>query len=509
MNARTKVEKGSHYHRSTSPRLVGIIVIIGVALAFLVAYEKQRIASVLSSGDTITAEFSRNYKLDPYTSLVKLAGVNVGEVTGIDDAPDGGALVSMRIDHGVKDQLGGDPMAEVKPTLVVGGVYFIQLTPGGRGGVFNNHIPVSRTTIPVELDQVLDPINTSAQKGLRGFTQHFNDTMIQGGSAATRQFLEQTPASLRPTGAVLAAFRGTQPDQDLPRLVSGLEGFSAVFNRKDGQFANIIDSLDTTTAALNAESQPIASTLGTLPQTLRTTRVGLADLQGTLDRLTVTAPRFRDSAQELNPLLEHLAPVISRARPVVRDLRDVLYDARPLLRRAISTVHKGNGVLGDIRGPVLDRINGPIKHTVLTPFHGSGVYAGGGNDNKMYQEIAYLMSAFDQVWQYHDQNGALGRLSVNESGDAPFGGSGFPRTVQEQLQDKFGTRPLGPSDCTKAQCNPGLSKFGNKNPINPGMKPIPTPGPLQFPAGGNTPQGANPLLPDGASVLSPTQGGSK
>lgn len=490
MNAR------SAQHRfSINPRLVGMVVLIAVGLTFVVAYQKQRIVSVLSSGDKITAEFTRDYKLTSYTSLVKVAGVDVGEVTGIEEAPDGGALVTMRINTGVKNELGGEPTAAVRPTLVVGGVYNVELTPGERGGVFNGHIPVSRTTVPVELDQVLSPINVSAQRGLRGMVQHLNDTLLQGGSGATRRLLEQTPPALRPTSDVLAAFRGTQPEQDLPRLVSGLEGFAAVFNRKQGQFGDIIDSLETTTATLNAERQPITSTLSTLPQTLRTTRAGLSDLQGSLDRLTVTAPEFRDAAQEFDPTLGRLGPVLHRARPVVHDLNDVLKDADPLVRHLVPLVRKGNGVLGDIRGPVLDRINGPIKHTVLTPWHGAGIYAGGGNDNTLYQEVAYLCVAFDQVWKFHDQNGALGRLMAGVNGDTLTGGSQFPRSLEEILQDN-GKRPVGPQDSTEHR-DQGLSGVDSTHPLNGGMQKLPAPSLPRVP---NSPspepkdKGDNPLL---------------
>lgn len=458
-----------------NPRLLGLLIIVVVGLGFVVAYSKDRIVSVLTPGDKITAEFTRDYKLDRYTSLVKVAGVNIGEVANIDTAPDGGALVTMRVDRGIKDKIGGEPMAIVRPTLVVGGVYYIELIPGGRGSVFNGHIPVSRTTVPVELDQVLSPINTSAQHGMQGLFRHFDDTLAQGGSAAIRRFAEQTPPALRPTAEVLTAFRGTKPDQDLNQLVSGFEGFAAVLNRKDGQFANIIDSLNATTAALNVERQPIASTLHTLPATLITTRTGLADLQGSLDRLTDTAPKFRDSAQEFDPFLGRLGPVLHRARPVMRDLHDVLDDAQPLLRRLVPLVRRGNGVLDDIRGPVLDRLNGPIKHAVMNPWHGAGVYAGGGNNNTLYQEIAYLCVAFDQSWKFHDQNGPVLRLEAAENGDALTSGSQFPRTTEEMLQD-HGKRPLGPTDSTESHRDKGLSNIDNTHPINGGMAPIPVPG---------------------------------
>jgi phospholipid/cholesterol/gamma-HCH transport system substrate-binding protein len=309
----------------------------------------------------INASFTRQYRLEPYQSTVKLAGVRVGEVTGVEKGTGGGADVTMRLDKGTLEKLGGEPTAAIRPTLVVGGVYYVELSPGGRGGIFNGRIPVDRTTVPVELDGVLSAINPSAQKGLQGMLHHFDDTLRQGGRDAIRNFLHQTPPALRPTSEVLTAVRGTDPANDLPRLVSGLEGFSAVFNRKEGQFADIIDTLNTATGSLNAERKPLTDFFGTMPETFRNTRVGLVDLQGSLDRLTDTAPRFRDSAQELDPLLKRLGPVLHDARPVVSNLNDVLDDAEPLLHRLRPVADKGTDMFEDIRGPVLDRVNGPVK----------------------------------------------------------------------------------------------------------------------------------------------------
>jgi phospholipid/cholesterol/gamma-HCH transport system substrate-binding protein len=466
-----------------SPKKIGLLVLGLLAIVFVIAYQKDRLVSVVSPGDMITADLSRQYKLQPYKSVVKVAGVRVGEVTDIDSNSAHGATIRMRLDHGIKDMLGGAPSAAVRPTLVVGGVYYIDLVPGGRGAVFDGHIPVGRTTVPHELDQVLSAINPSAQRGMQGFVHHFDDTLRQGGKDAIRQFLHTTPPVLTPTGNVLAAFRGTDPSSDLTHLVRGMEGFSAVFNRKQGQFADIINSFDRSTAAFNAERMPLAHTLGDLPDTLRETRAGLEDLQGPLDRLTRTAPKFRDAAQELDPTMEKIGPVIHRARPVVRDLKDVVRDAEPLVHRLIPVARKGTEMFDDIRGPVLDRVNGPVKQAVLNPWHGHGVYANGGNDHPMYKEIAYLIANFDDTWKWHDKNGVVGRIDATVNGDSLTGGSQFPRTLEENLESHGLQKPNGPQDSSNSQKQ--LSAIERRKPINPGMAPLPTPGPVG---------GSNPLL---------------
>jgi phospholipid/cholesterol/gamma-HCH transport system substrate-binding protein len=445
----------------------------------------------------VTASFSRDYKLERYLSTVKLASVRVGEVTDVEKSADGGAEVTMRLDKGIREKLGGQPTAAIRPALVTGGVYYVELTPGGRGQVFGGHIPLERTTVPVELDHVLAAIDTDAQKGLQGFTRHFDDTLRQGGRDSIRRFLHEAPPALKPTGEVLASVRGTEPGQDLTRLVSGFEGFAAVFNRKQGQFADIIDSLGTATGALNAERGPVAETLGTLPETMRTTRVGLADLQGSLDRLTDTAPRFRDSARELDPVMRKLGPLVDDAGPVVDDLKAVTRDLHPALRRLVGVADKGTDMFRDIRGPVLDRVNGPIKDAVLSPWRGHGVYANGGNPHRMYQEIAYLVTVLNWAFQYHDQNGMFGRLAAGENASAGTGGSQFPRSFEEIFSESLlGQKPYGPQDYDQKK-HAGLSPLlDQRSPVNKGMPALPAPGPAPV-------DGGNPLL------LPMTHGGAK
>lgn len=425
---------------------IGTLVLLGVLLFGVVAFQKDRIHSWVAPGDTIQAAFSRQYKLEDHQSVVKLAGVRVGEVTDVEQRGDG-ALVTMRIDRGVKAKLGGSPSATVRPTLVLGGVYFVELAPGGRGGEFNGTIPVERTSVPVELDPVLSSINPDAQAGLRGMTRHLDATLDQPGREAIHRFLRETPPYFSTATDVLQSARGTEPDVDLTRLVSGLEGTAAAFTRKDGQLGEILDSLHSTTASLAAQRRPIAAFIGSAPETLRTTRAGLADLSGTLDRLTHVAPNLRDSVRELDPLFAEMRPVISRARPVVSDLRDVLDDAEPLLDDLGPTSSDAADVLTDLRGPVLERVDGPIKDMVMAPWHGTGPsYGGGGNDHPLYQELGYLSAHGAQGFKFYGAHGSLSRLMAGVGVNTPTGSSEFPPTAERLLESKGLNQPPGAND---------------------------------------------------------------
>lgn len=429
-----------------SPKKLGILVIVVVVVFGIAAFQKDRIAATLSSGDTVQAEFPRDYKLVNYKSRVKMAGVIVGKVTGSEKTDHGTFLVSMKLDDGVREKLGSQPSAAIRPTLLVGGDYYVSLTPGDHTGEFPGDvpIPVERTTVPVELDHVLQAVTPHAKQGLQAAIGQTDATLREGGREAVKKLLENAPATLNPAGDVLHALRGTRPGKDLTELVSGFQSAAEVLTKRDGQLAATLDSLHDTSVALSAAREPMAQAVATSPETLRTTRSGLTDLQGTLDRLTETAGEFRPSAQELGPLLDELDPVVAKAGPLVNDLRGLLDDAEPLVRRLVPTARDATGTMRDVDGPVLNRVNGPLRETVFAPWKGHGVYEGGGNDNLFYEELGFLAVDGAKVFQTHDHNGALGRLMAGVGGRSVFG-SAAPRSVEQYLE-MLGLNEPGPQE---------------------------------------------------------------
>ncbi|WP_250287117.1 MULTISPECIES: MlaD family protein [unclassified Frankia] len=446
----------AHLGQRIPTKVLGLVVLAVLALVGFFAFNRARILITVGSGETVKAEFARDYKLEPFKSVVKVSGVKVGDVTGVKETDRHTALVSMKIDGSVLRKLGDQPSAAVRPTLLVGGAYYVELTHGGPGGGFGagRTIPVERTSVPVELDQVLSAITPDAQKSIPRTVERLDATLRNDGQEELRKIITDAPDTLEPAGVVLSAARGTRPDTDLTGVVTGLQHTAAALTKQDGQLDSIITSLATTSSALADERRPLAQTVADLPQTLQTTRAGLADLDPTLDKLTTTAQAFRPAARQLDPVLAKLDPVLERTLPVATDLRILLQDARPLVDRLVPTAQDANGVLTDVRGPVLERLNGPIVQTVLAPWHGTGVYKGGGNDHLLYQELGYWFSHGDDVFKFHDSNGAAGRLMAGV-GVNSVGGTATVLPLEQYLESLGLQQPLGPQEGTR-QGAPGL-----------------------------------------------------
>lgn len=455
---------GSRRRWSPSPVALGAVLLALVVVALLAVYQKERIGTALSSGEQVRAEFARDYRLVPYRSDVKVAGVVVGKVTSVRPADGGRSLVTMKVDGATRDKLGTAPSAVIRPTTLLGGNYYVQLTPGGeRGRPGGAPIPVSRTSTPVELDQILAALPGTARDSLQRTTRLTDRTLSAGAGDSAGRLLEDAPGTLNPAYDVLSGLRGTRPGRDLQTLVPDLDAAASAMTRGNGRLGRIVDSLQGVSATLASSRRPLSDTVATLPQTLAETRTGLGALRGSLDHLDSTAQKARPAVRELGPLLDRTDPVVRQARPLVADLRPVLRDARPLLDELVPTAPQADRTLRNVRGPVLDRVNGPITKAVYAEWEGTGAYKGdGGTGHPFYKEVGYLAAHTADLSKYGDKNGRMLGLGLGV-GVSSVGGND-PGTA-ELAQSLLMSLGLLPADGLRLL--PPESSEGDLSPVKP------------------------------------------
>ncbi|GAA5108400.1 MlaD family protein [Haloechinothrix salitolerans] len=412
MSRTAGVRKGTFGIRGTTFRFGAVFLMITAVVLALLAV-KPTLQTMLRSGSTIDVEFATNYhgKLYPNETEVKYAGIVVGVVSDIEQTDRDTVVTSLKVDDEVVSMLGSRPTARVTPKTVLGGQYAIELGPGGAGEFTGDTIPVERTSTPVELDRLLESLPGQTRESLQDVVANSHATLAKGGGDALRDLADSAPDTLDPAADVLTSALGTQPRQDLPRLVTNLKATAESLRGRDGQLGEVIESLDTTTASLSDASGPLADAVADLPDTLRSTRSGMVDLRGTLDRLKATAADLRPAARELTPLLNTLNPVLRDTKPLLTDLNPLLQDAEPAIEDLVPVAERGTKVLEDIRGPVIKRVRGPILDKVMNTWRGSGPYenSGGGMqaDHKLYEELAYMIVNLDRASKTQDAQGSL------------------------------------------------------------------------------------------------------
>lgn len=422
--------KGLLGGRKLSLLQLGSAFLVVALIVGVLVFEKNRIGVMLKPGEHITIEFKDKIGLREFISQVKVAGVPVGKVSSIDRKGPDLTEVVVKVDSNIPKILRSTPTAEVRPTTLLGGNYYVDLRPGGIPGEFDGTIPIERTSQEVELDQVVAALQPDARRGIGSSIRDLDATLSSGGSAALRDLAHDAPQTLGPVGEVLTGLRGTHPDTDLTEMVHGLEGVSRALADKEVHLDGLVADLGTTTGVLAHRSSDLAAWVHGTPDTLRSADVGLAKLDTTLRDLRDTSEPARPSVKELGSLMKRLDPVVAKAVPVVHDLRHVMNDLRPAVDDLRPTSQNLTDVFDDLRGPVLDRTNGPILNVVNSPYRGSGPYAHTSGDNPFFKELAYMVANLDRAAETRDRNGAA---IAFEPGFGPGTAAGLPISLEKMF----------------------------------------------------------------------------
>ena len=392
---------------------LGVAWLVVTVVAGVILMNKQQLLLSLRRGDTVTAEFSSRYKLAPVVSKVEVAGVKVGQITGVRELDGGGAAVEMKLDKGTVDALGSKPTAAIRPATFLGGPglsAYVELTPGGDPGRFGgDRIPRDRTQVPVEFDRVNEVLQDTARRGLQTTVAGLDAALANGGKEALGAFLGDAAPALAPTGRVLDALGGRE-EGDLHRQVVHLAKAAAVLTATDGEIESVVDDLATLASTLADRAPESERSMATMPATLREARAGLAALDATLAKLEATAPGARPSVARLTELLHKLPPVLRKGTPLLADLRPVVADLKPALDDLAPTAGLLRDLLGDLEDPVLGRLSGQIVPALLAP------YTATGRTTKLYEELGYFVAGLDGAASYLNSEGSQLNfyISLNE-----------------------------------------------------------------------------------------------
>lgn len=375
--------------------LTGVIVLVMILGGLYLATQRHAISADLASGRVVHARFDRQDLILPDRTPVKIAGVPVGVVMGLSKTGSGMDVAMKMFGHNA-DVLGTSPSAAVRINTLLGGITYIQLTPGGEPGSFRGTIPQSRTTTPVYIDSILAAVPPPAQQGAKQFVNQMSGTLTNGGEQAASKLLADAPAALAPTTPVLQGLQGEQPE-DLSYLVDNLSRMASTLTAKPGQIESVVSALGSFSSTLGSQADALASTVAGLPAQLQQARAGLGALSGTLDELDATASSVRPEVQALGRVVTDAQPTLVAAAPVLSELQPLLVDLDPVLGQLVPTSTLTTGIIHDVQGPVINRILNPIL-----PDLKAVNYVEDQTPSTLYQEIAYAAAQLDGALSYTD-----------------------------------------------------------------------------------------------------------
>jgi phospholipid/cholesterol/gamma-HCH transport system substrate-binding protein len=293
-------------HRTPLTRLVSAMLITAL-LGGITALAH----TTLLRPTVITAYFTKAIAIYPGDN-VEVAGVTVGHIDTI--RPEGTRVrMTLAVDHGV--DIPADATAVIAAQNLVAARY-VELTPAyepGHGPTLRNGavIPLERTAVPVEWDQVKDQLmrlstDLGTPHGTSGTSvSRFIDSTANAlaGNGAT---FRQTLAELSKAGRILASGGGDIIDiiTNLETFVTALQDSNTQIVEFQNRFATLTSVIDESRSDLDSALTSLSSVLGDVQRFIAGSRDKTAEQ---VQRLANVTQNLVDHRLDLENLL-HVAP---------------------------------------------------------------------------------------------------------------------------------------------------------------------------------------------------------
>ncbi len=279
----------------SKPMRFGIALVVLLALITYFGFTKH---IPFKHGFRLKAQFASALNIQP-KSPVRIAGVDVGKVSKVERNGKAG-LVTMEIEsQGLP--IHDDATLKIRPRIFLEGNWFVELQPGSPSAptVSSGHtIPIAQTADPVQLDQVLDALNTDTRANLQKFLVNFGEALTRkpnaaedaeqdpdvrglNGAQALNKTYTRSPQALR-GGAVINQALGGTSTHDISKLVASLDKVTSALNVHEQQLGELLGNFDTFFGTLAGQSTGLTTVVGELPKTLHGINHGLTSLHASL-----------------------------------------------------------------------------------------------------------------------------------------------------------------------------------------------------------------------------------
>jgi phospholipid/cholesterol/gamma-HCH transport system substrate-binding protein len=276
----------------TNPIRFAVVLLIVLAVAIYFGFTKHlpfkhsyRLNAVFASAVNIKGK-----------SPVRIAGVTIGKVTSI-KREGGTGVVSMELENRALP-IHEDATAKIRPRIFLEGNWFVELQPGSPSAKTLSSgatLPITQTADPVQLDQVLDALNTETRANLQNFLIGYGDGLtrkpnaeedaeqdpivrgVSGGEAVNKAYV-RGPSALRATAVLNQAITGTE-QHDISKLVASINKVTSALNVHEQQLGELIVNFNTFFSEFAAQSAPLRTTVAELPSSLTAIDRGFANLQ--------------------------------------------------------------------------------------------------------------------------------------------------------------------------------------------------------------------------------------
>lgn len=448
----------------SNPVRFGLVVLILIAVAVYFGFTKH---IPFTHSFRLKAQFSSALNIHT-KSPVRIAGVNVGKVASVEREGETG-LVTMEIEkQGLP--IHTDATVKIRPRIFLEGNDFVELQPGSPTAKTVSEgftIPITQTSDPVQVDQLLTALNSDTRANLQTVLVEYGsaltrkptpaedaeqDPEVRGLNAAQAIAKAYThgPEASRGAAIVQQALGGTE-QHDISLLVRAIEHTSSELNVHEQQLSELFPNFNTFLGSLAAQSSSLTATVAQLPGTLHTA-------SATLTALNSAFPALRSFSLALAPGVEQIPPTIKVALPWIEQFRGLLSPAE--LGGVAKGLRSGAPLLASVVGAQPGFVNqanlvGQCVTKVLRPAFETKLQDGANTSGvTVEQEFLGALLGFNSGGQSFDGNGSFFRLLVTggnqviSTGPSTLPGTttakGFPLAAATALTP-LGTSPSVPS----------------------------------------------------------------
>lgn len=451
-------------YRGPSPAKIGLVLVLILAVASYLAFTKR--IPFTSPGYELHATFQNATTLKP-KSPVRIAGVNVGEVTNV-TSHGNMAEVTFSVDNeGLP--IHKDATVTIRPRLFLEGNFFLDLRPGSPNAPnlsTGGDIPVSQTATAVQLDQILTSLQKGNRSDLKRALHGYGDALthvptaaedktqvpaVRGKTAA--QALNQTfkygGRAGRSSSIVNEALLGEHP-HDLSNLIRGQRNVFSELASDQSALKGLITNFNTTAGALASESTNLSNTIRLLAPTLE-------QAQPTLRHIDQSLPPFRSLAIQLEPGIRQLPETIRTGTPWLIQVKRLL-KKNELGNDARSLAQAGPGLAQTaVSSPTLfhqiDLLSRCTSHNLIPAGNTKLIDSGPGfnfsTNQPNYREFFYSVVQLAGESQGFDGNGSYVRFQAGGGPTFtkmanPKGGAQNDALYGNNIKPPLGTRPRLP-----------------------------------------------------------------
>lgn len=320
--------------RARTPAIQLLFLLAAAIFAASVTFKNQLYKQPWKSYNTYQVAFDSAKGVVPDHQPVRMAGVNVGIITGT-KVVGRHAVVDLAVEKKFGD-LYRDAKFRLRPLTPLDDMY-VDITSRGHasaGKLTDDDIaPAGQTESPVDISRVLNIFEPDVRQRMQTLLAELGRGLDDNGAQLRRSFAELAPflvAAKQATDAI------AQRHEELAVLVHDFGGVTQALADRDRQLTSLVSSGDQTLAALAGADTSFSETLRRFPPAVSALQSALASLQQTEGALDPAIASLRPVAKELRSGLtdagkfgHEATPALAALQPAVRDLRPLAHDLRP------------------------------------------------------------------------------------------------------------------------------------------------------------------------------------